>query len=233
MKILDLFSGTHSVQRAIDSDLRFHGWEVTSLDLSMSDINCDIMDWDYKSAFEPGHFDIIWASPVCVHFSRLKRINISRSPCKNGKIFTPESIEADISNIGVPMLNKCWEIIDFFKPKYFFLENPAMGRTKDYIDPSIPFFTVDYCMYGFLHRKRTNVWTNLKDFEPKLCDKKCPGFVDGKHIQKVNVLGGGSSSNVMGKRAIRSKVPEALIADLFRGVIREVLEKYEKEKFQK
>ena len=73
----------------------------------------------------------------------------------------------------------------------------------------------------FLHRKRTNVWTNLKDFEPKLCDKKCPGFVDGKHIQKDNCLGGGSCSNVMGNRAIRSKVPEPLIRDLFNGAIRE------------
>jgi len=226
MKILDLFSGTHSVQRAIDSDIMFHGWEVTSLDLSMSDINCDIMEWDYKSAFEPGHFDIIWQSPVCVHFSRLKRINIGRNN-KNGKQVTAESIEADISNIGVPMLNKCWEIIDYFKPKYFFLENPATARTKDYIDPSIPFFTVDYCMYGFLHRKRTNVWTNLKDFQPRLCDKKCPGFVDGKHIQKVNTLGGGGDSTICGKRAIRSKVPEELISELFKGVIRETLKAYE------
>ena len=45
----------------------------------------------------------------------------------------------------------------------------------------------------------------------------------GKHIQKVNCLGGGGDSTVCGKRAIRSKVPEELIADLFRGVVREVL----------
>ena len=176
------------------------------------------MDWDYTE-YPVGYFDIVWASPPCTHFSRLKRCNIGRQ-CKNGKVFTAESIEADISNIGVPILNKTFEIIEYFEPKHWFVENPATARTKDYIHDK-PFFVVDYCMYGMPYRKRTNIWTNLKSFEPWLCDKKCSGWDGKKHKVRVNELGGGSDSTINGKRAIRSRVPVDLIRALFMGVIRE------------
>ena len=64
MRLLELFSGTGSVGRAF-------GWEVTSLDnnpKASPTICSDILQWDYK-AFEPGHFDAVWASPCCTEFS--------------------------------------------------------------------------------------------------------------------------------------------------------------------
>ncbi|OLP89411.1 hypothetical protein AK812_SmicGene29146 [Symbiodinium microadriaticum] len=46
------------------------GWEVTSLDLEGEPtIRCDILDWDH-TAFPPGHFQVVWASPVCCEFSK-------------------------------------------------------------------------------------------------------------------------------------------------------------------
>ena len=44
MKLLELFSGTGSVG-AVAKDL---GYSVVSLDLKNADINCDILNWDYK-----------------------------------------------------------------------------------------------------------------------------------------------------------------------------------------
>ncbi len=218
MKILDLYSGTHSVKRCVDEFPAFKDWEVVSLDLADSDINIDIMEWDYKE-LPAGEFDIIWASSPCTHFSRLKRCNIGRQ-CKNGKVFTAESIEDDIQKIGLPMLNRTFEIIDYFQPKHWFLENPHTARTKDYIHDK-PFFVVDYCMYGMPYRKRTNIWTNLNSFEPLLCDKKCSGWDGKKHKVRVNELGGGSDSTILGNRSVRSRVPTELIRSLFMGVYRE------------
>ena len=65
MRLLELFSGTGSIGRAFEA----LGWEVTSLDLEGEPtIKCDILDWDHTK-FPPGHFQVIWASPVCCEFS--------------------------------------------------------------------------------------------------------------------------------------------------------------------
>ena len=68
MRLLELFSGTKSVGRAFEA----LGWEVTSLDADATtrpSICADIREWDYRT-YPPGHFDLIWASPVCTEFSR-------------------------------------------------------------------------------------------------------------------------------------------------------------------
>ena len=66
MKLLELFSGTGSIGRAFEG----LGWEVTSLDLEGEPtIKCDILDWDHTK-FPPGHFQVVWASPVCCEFSK-------------------------------------------------------------------------------------------------------------------------------------------------------------------
>ena len=70
MKLLELFSGTGSVGKVA----RDIGYEVISLDLKNADINIDILKWDYK-VYDPGYFDIIWASPPCNTFN-LRRCNL-------------------------------------------------------------------------------------------------------------------------------------------------------------
>ena len=62
-RLLELFCGTKSVGRAFEAA----GWEVVSLDIVSKfepTILCDIRSWDYTT-FPPGHFDMVWASPVC------------------------------------------------------------------------------------------------------------------------------------------------------------------------
>ena len=71
MRLLELFSGTKSVGRAFEA----LGWEVTSLDTDATTrptICADIQEWDYRT-YPPGHFDFIWASPVCTEFSTADR----------------------------------------------------------------------------------------------------------------------------------------------------------------
>ena len=67
-RLLELFCGTKSIGRAFE----VAGWEVVSLDIVSKfepTILCDIRSWDY-TLFPPGHFDMVWASPVCAEYSR-------------------------------------------------------------------------------------------------------------------------------------------------------------------
>ena len=54
MKLLVLFSGTGSVGRVAKE----MWYDVISLDLKNADINCNILDWDYK-IYPSGYFDFV------------------------------------------------------------------------------------------------------------------------------------------------------------------------------
>jgi hypothetical protein len=136
MKLLELFSGTKSVGKVAEN----LGYEVISLDLKDADINCNILDWDYK-VYPTGYFDVIWASPPCNTFSAMRNCWIGR----NG--FTKQKIKEDIDNIGLPILRKTEEIINYFQPNFYFIENPQTGRMKTYIQDK-PYYDVDYCKYS-------------------------------------------------------------------------------------
>jgi hypothetical protein len=205
MRLLDLFTGTHSVgtvARALE-------FEVVSLDLADASICCDVMEWDYASAYPVGYFDVIWTSPPCTWFSHARYKNVGRFG------ITRESIESDIHTDGLPLLRKTQEIIDYFKPKHYFIENPDSGQMKRFLT-DLPYYRVDYCMYGFQCRKRTRIWTNLEGFEDRLCNKECGSFQNGRHT--INAVGGhgpgrkgqGSGSD----KRDRYKIPASLIHEL-------------------
>ena len=210
LRMLDLFSGTHSVGR-VACEL---GFSVTSLDLCDASICCDVLAWDY-TAYEPGYFDVIWASPCCRTFSTVRRSNIGR----NG--YTREGLEADMSNIGLPILRKTEEIIAYLKPKLWYLENPQTGLMKNFIDPSIPFYDVDYCKYtDWGYRKRTRIWYGgdfTPDFTPRVCRKDCGYVENNRHVKDVTGSAKGRNNTGQGggnNRAPRYKIPSVLVTEL-------------------
>jgi len=210
MKCLELFSGTHSVGKI----LKNNGFEVVSLDLKDADINTNILDWDYKSQFQPGAFDYIHASPPCDTFSLCRKCWIGRKLKAHGeKIITKEILEEDQKQIGVPILMKTLEIIKYLNPKYFTIENPQTGDMKKYIT-DIPFTDVDYCKYGFEYKKRTRIWNNF-GFVGEKCEKKCGNIVNGKHVSNC----GHYNKNWIcekfktTKLTERYRIPEKLIED--------------------
>jgi hypothetical protein len=206
-RALDLFSGTHSVGK-VAQEL---GYDALSLDLANADICCDILDWEYTE-YPPGYFDIIWASPCCRYFSQVRRCNIGR----NG--YTHASIEDDIITKAVPLLRKTEEIIRYFKPRLWFIENPSTSRIKDFIDPSVNTYTVDYCRYSeYGYKKRTTIFTNKSDsvFTPKLCNRSCGYIIDGKHM--INVAGAAKGRRSVGggkAKDMRYRIPAQLIQEL-------------------
>ena len=176
MKCLELFSGTHSVGKV----LKDKGHSVISLDLKDADINTNILDWDYTT-YPSGYFDYIHASPPCDTFSICRQSWIGKEiKAHKGQIFTKELFIRDQQEIGVPILNKTREIIKYFNPKYFTIENPQTGDMKKYIT-DLSFTDVDYCMYGLPYQKRTRIWNNF-NFVGEKCNKNCGSYVDGRHI---------------------------------------------------
>lgn len=206
MRVLELFSGTGSVGKVCKEK----DWEVISLDLKNADINCNILDWDY-TVYPPGHFDIIWASPPCDTFSTLRRSWIGRKLKVFGdNIVTAEMLDNDMEENGLPILNRTIEIIDYFNPKFYFIENPKTGKMKNYI--KLPFYDVDYCRYGLEYKKSTRIWTNSTTFIPRVCN--CVG----KHKESIGGHGTKTCKNIS-QLNLKYRIPSQLINDLFESIV--------------
>jgi len=187
IKVLELFSGTKSIGKVCDQ----LGWESVSVDLLLpADHQVDIMDFDYKQ-YPKDYFDIVWASPPCTSYSRLQCAWIGRE--RQGKIFTKEDIEKMMIEAD-KMVLKALEIIEYFNPEYWFLENPQTGRLKDRdFMKDIPFYDVSYCMYSdWGYEKKTRIWTNKKDFNNKICDKSgsCGNMIEETKSHQKTADGG-------------------------------------------
>ena len=77
------------------------------------------------------------------------------------------------------------EIISYFQPTYYFIENPQTGKMKHYI-PYTPYYDVDYCKYSnWGYRKMTRIWTNVVGFVPKLCKKDCINMDGRTHTLNI------------------------------------------------
>ena len=194
MRVLELFSGTCSVGKCCDA----LGWESVSVDLLLeADFKCDIMDFDYKQ-FPIDHFDIIWASPPCTFYSNLQNCWIGRKRA-DGVVVSKEWIEEQRKESD-KLIERTLEIINYFKPELWFMENPQRGALKDReVVKGLPFYDVDYCMYSdWGYQKRTRIWTNKKwAFKPLLCDKSgaCGNMIFVKN-QRLHTERMGTSKTV-------------------------------------
>jgi hypothetical protein len=217
MNHLELFSGTHSFGK-VSSKL---GFNVVSLDrdmgneddgyISTNHIQEDILTWNYK-IYPRHYFKIVTASPVCLWWSVCRLSWIGRKIKSHGDtVITREIIDEDIDKYGKPMVDKVFEILDYFEPEYFIIENPKTGSMKDYISSDIPFYDIDYCMYGFDYRKPTRFWTNISGLEFNQCNHK------KKHNGSQHVRGIGKSWNRGRKQ--RYKIPTEVIEKLFKKII--------------
>jgi hypothetical protein len=233
MNHLELFSGTHSFGK-VSSSL---GYNVYSLDrdlgaecplksgyISQHHFKEDIMTWNYKQ-FDRGFFKIITASPVCLWWSNLRNTWIGRKLKSHGdKIITADILNEDIEKYGVPMVDKIFEIIDYFNPQYYIIENPATGKMKNYIIDLIGYYDVDYCRYSdWGYKKTTRFWTNIEGLEFIPCNNKCDNMIKSdstKHKKTFGAYSNGEQKCVGGgnNRLERYRIPPKLIEKLFKDL---------------
>ena len=167
-RALDLFTGQGSIARYC----RMHGFdEVITLDIdpkSKATHTVNILDWDYKAIYPPGYFDLIHGSPCCVMYSCARTTG------------GPRDIEG-----ANKLVLKTIEIIQYFKPRRWMIENSGTGLLKKqpfmFMLPSV---FADYCMYSregetFHYRKRSQFWLNNPEVlanPPLLCNGQCDGI---------------------------------------------------------
>ena len=197
MKLLELFCGTKSIQKTIGSQYE----EVISLDFNKKynpTICCNILEWDY-TVYPTGYFHTIWASPDCTQYSKAKTTGIR---------------DIELAN---RVVQRTLEIINYFKPTMWFMENPQTGLLKSQLFmKDIPFFDFDYCQYGYSYRKRTRIWSNKKNITDCLCDRSTCKFIkDNKHI---NSCGNGYKKYTQDNITKEQKytIPSELIKELFK-----------------
>jgi hypothetical protein len=180
MKILDLFSGTGSVEKVA---LKL-GHSVISLDISdklgTPTIQVDIMKWNYRT-FSPGEFDVIFAGVPCQAYSNLQVLNK-----------TPEGRASDIEKSNI-LVKRTLKIVNYFKPRAWFIENPESGCLKDQaFMKNLPYYRISYCKYGFPYRKNTIIWTNLIGFKAKRCKFDCDQLDESgrRHVNAIGIRSG-------------------------------------------
>ena len=204
MNSLELFSGTGSIGKvAMD-----FGHHVISLDKDMdADIKTDILDWDYK-AYDPGYFDLIWASPPCTEYSVAKTRGTRNIEQANN------------------IVKRTLEIIEYLEPTWFIIENPQTGLLKrQSFMFDLPFDDIDYCKYGLTYRKRTRLWNNLLTWTPRpLCRKDCDSMTeDGKrHRDTAQRMPSGKKADWGDNRIISREelytVPSELVAETLMSI---------------
>tara|TARA_R110000824_G_scaffold76743_1_gene194383 strand:+ start:6306 stop:6893 length:588 start_codon:yes stop_codon:yes gene_type:complete len=172
MRLLELFKGTGSVGRVANTK----GYEVISLDIDPQfnpDICVDIMDFNYKK-YPVGYFHTIWASPECKIFSSAQCFHIG----PNRKYKNSEELDIEREKHH-KFVNRVSEIIDYLKPKYYYIENPMNSHIKKADGlKSKPSIVVDYCRFGCDYKKPTRIWTNKTSLKDTRCLCK-------KHQRKV------------------------------------------------
>ncbi len=186
MKVLELFKGSGSITKYYQNNNEV---EVISLDILKKynpTIVSDIMKFDYKQ-FDIGYFDIIWCSPECKIYSNLQYTHIGRKWKSKEELYEAQKKDSIY-------INKTIEIIDYLKPKYYFIENPRYSSIWNFIENenfAKNFVIVDYCAFGYTYKKPTKILTNKK-LENVLC--KCTG--NPKHPMRL----GATSKNFLEKR---------------------------------
>lgn len=210
MNVLELFAGSRSIGKQAEK----LGMNVFSSDINdFENINyvVNILEFDVsKVPFKP---DIIWASPPCTSFS-VASIGHHWGGGKGAYIPKTEG-----AKLGLKLVEKTIEIINHFKPQFWFMENPRGVLRKMDVVKGLKRNTVTYCQYGDERMKPTDIWTNSDIWIPR---KMCKNG-DKCHVAAPR----GSKTGTQGRSNAyeRSKIPDQLCLEILKSCVVDVTTK--------
>jgi len=208
MKILELFAGSRSFSKVAE-DLGYDTFTVDIKDFDNINYITDILDFDVdKIPFEP---DVIWASPPCTYFS------VASIGHHWNKDNTPKTKEAVL---GCKIVKKTIDIINYFKPDYFFIENPRGKLRKLDFMQNFDRATITYCQYGDDRMKPTDIWTNFLAHPLLTYDNRLQGWMprpmckNGDNCHQSAPRGSQTGTQGLKGNYERSKVPYELCKEI-------------------
>ena len=204
MKLLELFAGSKSISNVAE-ELGFQVFSTDITEFCLIDYVTDILEFDVnKVPFIP---DVIWASPPCTGFS----VSACGYHWTGGKCaYIPKTKTA---KLGIRIVLKTLEIIKYFNPQYYFIENPRGLLRKMSFMKDLKRHTVTYCQYGDNRMKPTDIWTNSDKWQPRPICKNG----DTCHQSAPR----GSRTGTQGKKNAyeRSKIPRELCLEILKSCL--------------
>jgi hypothetical protein len=110
------------------------------------------------------------------------------------------------------------DIIEHFKPKKWFIENPWSSNMKTIPQlKKLASYRFDYCRFGFDYQKPTRIWSNV-ELESKPCNcfpKKQKEKTPNKHKTRLCIQGKNPEYRDLTKSTDeRYQIPEQLVEEL-------------------
>lgn len=190
------FSGSGDLGK----ELERQGFAVVTSDLEhQSTHQGDLLEIPLEKIYNRGEFFGMHFSPPCTTFS-VASIGTHWGPNK-----TPKT---EAGRIGLQLLNRTVQLINYFKPRFFTIENPRGMMRKMPIMDQFDRHTIWYCQYGDERAKPTDIWFNRWPKELPILSCK-NGNPDCDHERAPR----GSKTGTQGRKNAyeRSRFPEEFV----------------------
>jgi len=204
MNVLELFAGSRSIGKQAEK-LGMNVFSSDINDFKGIDYVVNILEFDLsKVPFKP---DIIWASPPCTSFSVA---SIGHHWTGGKGAYIPKT---DGARLGLELVKKTIEIIEYFQPTFWFMENPRGVLRKLPVVQGLPRKTITYCQYGDERMKPTDIWTNSILWEPRpMCKNGDPCHVAAPRGSRTGTQGRANAYE-------RSKIPNELCLEILKSCL--------------
>jgi hypothetical protein len=207
MLVFDFFAGTRSSTQAFEDA----GHTVISFDNDFQfdvTVFADVFELTAESLIARyGQPDFVWASPPCTAFSVASishHWQSSRVP------------KTDAAEQAIKLVAHTRELLEILNPRFgWVMENPRGMLRKLDVVAGLTRYTVSYCRYGDDRMKPTDLWTTVKNWEPR------PMCKNGDSCHVAAPRGAKTGTQGLKGATMRSMVPYELSEEIRKAITNE------------